>query len=257
MLTASYPPIEFEHRVRKIKQATNSCVVLSAGDALAHTEILRKAKASIKALTEYEIKKIVEIIINSFIEKKKQIANERIFNPRGLDLDSVYGNKARILPPEYIAHVDLLIGQIDLGLNMLICGIDAEGGHIYTIKEEKSMPLFGLSQCYDSLGYGAIGSGALHALSTFIYSGYLYAFPMTKALYIAYEAKKMAENAPGVGTETDVAIITQNEIQYLDNKEIDKLNEIHDRRIIKLEEPEKDKELDYFNKFLPKKEKKK
>lgn len=50
MITASYPPVEFEHGIPKMEKISNTCVALTAGSALAHTELFRDAKLEISQL---------------------------------------------------------------------------------------------------------------------------------------------------------------------------------------------------------------
>ncbi len=40
MVTATFPPIEFEHSMPKVTQINNYCIALSAGDALRGKESL-------------------------------------------------------------------------------------------------------------------------------------------------------------------------------------------------------------------------
>lgn len=51
MITASYPPVEFEHDVPKLEGLGSSCVALTAGDALAHIDLFRSAKEALGALS--------------------------------------------------------------------------------------------------------------------------------------------------------------------------------------------------------------
>ncbi|MFH1774877.1 MAG: hypothetical protein ABH874_07975 [Methanobacteriota archaeon] len=85
----------------------------------------------------------------------------------------------------------------------MIGGVDKRA-HLYVIFPP------GRVESFDRVGYVSIGSGLPHAENTFILNNYTPVSPLSRALYIVYEAKKVAERAPGVGKATDSLIITEN-----------------------------------------------
>jgi hypothetical protein len=100
------------------------------------------------------------------------------------------------VPPDLLPQIpaDLYHHQVDCGA--LIIGADATGAHIYQIKR-------GLIDCYDGVGFAAIGSGSRHASSEFMFAKYSpLQMPISRAMYLAYSAKKRAEAAPEVGKRT-------------------------------------------------------
>lgn len=102
----------------------------------------------------------------------------------------------------------MLVGQsqtFNLGLELLIAGIDASGANIALIVNPGMLVLL------NKLGYAAIGSGAIHALSTFHIEGQSAHMSVSETLVGVYRAKCAAEVAPGVGRATDVAIVSATE----------------------------------------------
>jgi len=120
-----------------------------------------------------------------------------------------------------------IIGQIEdykVDFIALIAGVDDEGAHIFLIEDPGDVSSF------DDIGYTAIGSGEYHAIRSFIESNYSVDFPLEKALYVVYEAKKYAECAPGVGKETELVIIDKNGIFKINNIVKNALNEAYDTK---------------------------
>ena len=60
MVTANYPPMEFEHNKSKITKVSNKCIMLSAGNALANDDIMWSLKNKIKDdVVMYDIKIVI------------------------------------------------------------------------------------------------------------------------------------------------------------------------------------------------------
>jgi 20S proteasome alpha/beta subunit len=93
----------------------------------------------------------------------------------------------------------------NLGLELLIAGIDGAGVNIAVIANP------GQIVALKKLGYAAIGSGAIHALSMFHLGGQDAQMSVAETLVNAYRAKCAADVAPGVGRETDMAIVSATE----------------------------------------------
>lgn len=152
-----------------------------------------------------------------------------------------------MFPPEIAITLDSQIVSTEYDLEILVCGVDDEGSHIYRIFDP------GVSECFDSLGFNAIGTGAIHAVSNFISHEYTSNISLEKALYITLEGKIISENAPGVGELTDIAIIDEDGIKYLTTEDIKKLEDIVSKDISKLEDPKYVEIKELINNFYPKK----
>jgi len=235
MITAGYPPIEFEHDIPKMVKLTSCCVCLCAGSALAEVDLLRRVKANISDRTAPNALTVVNAVKTEYINEKKTKAEEDFLLHKDLTLRELYHGESPI-PTALLASLDGKIDAITINLEMLVCGVDELGAHIYQIADERfrgvKLGSPGLVHCWDSMGYHAIGSGELHAVSTFISHGYTSNFSLGKAIPIAFEAKKVAEKAPGVGKlKTDVAIITKGNIICLNTEHVNKLEDTYRNRI--------------------------
>ena len=84
---------------------------------------------------------------------------------------------------------------------MLISGANNESHSIYTIVNP------GTILDNSSIGRGAIGSGAPHALYSLIEDGYEPSLGKDRVIELVSKAKKRSEVAPGVGQETTIVTI--------------------------------------------------
>jgi len=227
MITATYPPIEFEHGIPKLEIICPTCIVLTAGDALAHADICRAVRGKVSSLTRPRMVVITEEIRKTYVTQRQKTISERFLEPRGWTLEGFYEKYARTLHPDLVVTIDHEIATYDYGLQLIVAGVDPEEAHIYGIRHP------GEVDCYDSLGYHAIGIGAMHAVSSLIANGYQPNIGINMAVYLVYEAKKNAESAPGVGQNTDIAIIEGEGHKTITSDQISLLEGIYDSRRIR------------------------
>lgn len=109
-------------------------------------------------------------------------------------------------------------------MEILVAGVDSTGGHLHTVVDP------GVSQCFDALGYCGIGSGSPHATLSFIHGGFTIEKSVNEAVFMIFEAKRIAESAPGVGQQTDMVIIGE-KIVHLTEEDLENLKTISDRKI--------------------------
>jgi len=227
MITATYPPVEFEHGMPKLEVISPSCIVLTAGDALAHADLCRNVRSRISGLSRPRIATITEEVRKGYVAQRLETIEQRFLESRSWKLKQFYEEYARTLPPDIVITLDHQIANYDYGLSILIAGVDTDEAHIYGIRHP------GETDCYDSLGYHAIGIGAMHAISSLITNGCLPSVDVKHAVYYTYEAKKNAENAPGVGGDTDMAIIQDGGHHIVTADQIDALEGIYDTRRVR------------------------
>ncbi len=126
-------------------------------------------------------------------------------------------------PPELTFQIDQGIQQSMLRIQVVLAGVDLSGAHIYGVEDP------GQVDCYDRLGYHAVGSGETHALLTLVARGHRLSNDTNLTAYLVYEAKKKAEVAPGVGRDTEMGIITEDgEVRMLSPAEIELLDRAYE-----------------------------
>ena len=103
--------------------------------------------------------------------------------------------------------VDKITSQMQahqsLDVEAIVLGRDGENANIYMVDPR------GMLSCLNDVGFAAIGIGAWHAKSSLMQAGYQSGLPLAPALAAAFTAKKNAEVAPGVGTNTDIHVLTK------------------------------------------------
>jgi 20S proteasome alpha/beta subunit len=230
MITSNYPLIEFEHSKSKTTEISDTCIALTAGDALVNAELFRKVKATTSSFAQPAVSGITDTIKNTFIEQRLQKANEKFCKPRGLDIGNLYKNP-QLMNTELFLRLDNMVEKHRLGLEVLVCGVDKSGAHIYYLTDP------GISECYDNLGYCAIGSGMIHSVQNFIFRNLSPTSSLNETIYTVFEGKRQAENAPGVGQKTDMIVITSDGIKHFTDTDMGELDKLHSQ----IKEHEKEK----------------
>jgi len=226
MVTATLPPIEFEHTLPKLHRITDYCIGLSAGDALLGKEIFDTVKEIAKKEKVEKKLPTIKSISNQVKDVYQRIRLQRIetiqLRSRGINHQVFIEQGAKLLHPNVYAQIDHAFATNDLGLEALIIGVDESGPSIYSVRNP------GVINCFDSIGFHAIGSGQMHAVISLIET-YDPKGEEAKTIYSVFKAKKIAEVAPGVGSKTDIGILKYKEIikDFDENAELfKKLNEL-------------------------------
>lgn len=221
-VTSSSISIEFEHPAKKMTCLSDSCVALTAGDALAYTELFNRVYREIADHRTPSVNEVVSKIKECYQERRKEEIIENFLIPRGFkDFASFYQAQQHLLP-DLALTIQTQIERYNYGLQILVAGFNGGTAHIYEVNDP------GTSRCFDSIGYHAIGSGLPHAMYTLISRNCNRDMSIEDALLIIYEAKKMAERAPGVGSNaTDLCIINSTKMYSSKSEHIKELETIY------------------------------
>jgi len=240
MVTLQLPPTEFEHTASKIDVLTDKSLFLSAGLVLPATEIHKRASTKLKTEKITSIEEIARIVCEVYKEYRAEKVEEAWLIPRKLTLNSFYNErKSQDLPKELSFALDSQMIKFNLGVEIMIAGVDEAGGHIYTVLNP------GVYNCHDKIGFVAIGSGSMHATSTFISNNYSIRFNLNNGAYCVFESKFSAERSPGVGADTDMAIVTNQTTKFLEQGEIVSLRET----CLEITKPKTKQEEELINKL--------
>ena len=223
MVTNRAIPIEFEHPTKKMTPLAENCIALTAGDALAHSELFAIVRNKVGEFRQPSVEQIVHEIKDCYQTVRRQVVNERVLLPRGIPGFHEFYETQRALMPEIAAGIQSEIDNYDYGLEILVGGTTGSSAHIYGIINP------GTSFCFDAICFHAIGSGAPHALNALIARRCSAATPLPEALMMVYEAKTMAENAPGVGATTDISVMIPGTFRTLPRADIARLKHVHDK----------------------------
>ena len=219
MLSTSDMTLTFERDEPKIEIITPRAAVLLAG-TLDEPDLIRDVRA--KARGKERIKEIADLFKESYQELRIKHIEDEILNPlAGLKSFEDFQEKQKILHDSLVMELNERIKKYNVGLSILLIGMDDQGGHIINLMNP------GIWRSFDNLGFLCLGMGERHADNVFAWYKYTTAIPLNDAIFIAFEAKKKAEAAGGVGQATDMLIIDKEGIKIIEQETTIKLEEVY------------------------------
>jgi len=233
----SMGPMTFEHSVSKLKIIIDDqdikVVGVAAGDLSLINDFFDKLvqdASACKSVREVALKGVD--VYNSML---RDSIKRRLLDPFGLDFATLQGgNLPTELVQRFITDSNNLVQSYYDNLQVLLAGVDGAGGHImYVLQSDYSL--------IDSLGFGAVGSGSSSATWVLVHKRYNPSESVVYAVALASWAKFQAEEAFGVGTDTDAIIVAKDGLQHvrkevLDNirNEVTKIQDEEDRELATL-----------------------
>lgn len=161
--------------------------------------------------------------------------SRKFLDPYGIPIKEVFKKET---PEDFQRYITNNIEKWKdhyLGWEFLICGVDKDGPHIYTISEGDYNP-------NDMLGYEVTGSGTPSAQWVLAHEQYDPRKDRMYSLFMTAYAKRQAEESLGVGQRTDAILISNKGVEFIQEEIIDKIKSEID---IMLD----DKKKDIFNKI--------
>ena len=221
MVSTTDMTLAFEHPHMKALPISERAVVLTAG-TVHEPDLIKQAKEEAKG--KDRIIEIAEVLKEVYQEIREKHVIDEILRPQaGIKSFAEWHGKQRSLHDGIVMDLNNGIARYELGLSLLLAGVD-DRGHLIRIGDP------GTYRSYDNLSYCCMGMGDRHADNVFAWYKYSQALPLTDALYIAFEAKKKAEMAGGVGRSTDILIIDNKGIKSVKPDTLKALEEVyHDR----------------------------
>jgi len=222
MLSSSDMTLTFERDEPKIEVVTNKSLVLTAG-TIDEPDLIRDVREGAKG--KEKVREVAELFKEAYQELRIKHIEDEILNPlAGLKSFKEYQEKQKTLHDALVLDLNERIRKYDVGLTLLLIGIDEQGGHIIHIMNP------GIWRSYDNLGFLCLGMGDRHADNVFAWYKYTPSIPLSDAVYIAFEAKKKAEAAGGVGQATDMLIIDKDGTKMVEEQIIAQLEEVYRER---------------------------
>ena len=220
------PPlnVEFEPPLTKIEAMGSTCRAMGSGNGLFVAEILSRARASYQNVPTANIMQIANAVNAAYMEFRDEKIEEQIIRVSlGPDFVS-FRNRGGTLPqylqpqPGIYQQVVVQANQFNLNVDLIVTGIDPTGSYLYYIGHPGGVINFG------KIGYNAIGSGATHSAIRFALGLQHPKSSLAETLFSVYSAKNSSEVAPGVGHETEMAVISSDNVWPLPRKMLDQLN---------------------------------
>ena len=214
---------EFEHEVPKVNEIGDCVVALVAGDALKGNYLVRAVRATVTAAGN--VRGVADSAADRYAELRHELVDASVFGPRGITLSEFYRGLQPTMLAQLVGGLDQQVAALDPGLELLIAGVDDEGGHLFQIGNPGGR---GSVVDFAPIGFGAIGSGALHAIQAMIVFGHAPARGLNDTIFRVFAAKRRAEVAPGVGHDTDLLVITDDGVTKLPPEALAILQSIYD-----------------------------
>ena len=206
--------IQFQPSTSKIWVLTNSIVMMSAGDVGLQTDIYLAVRRYIAERLEAEptrwlqVREVAEQYRAAYFNIKNQRAEKAILGSMGLTRETFIANQRTMDPGLVSSLASELISFRMADIAAIIAGNspgesgnpDAAVPHIFAIDNGDIM-------CADKVGFACVGVGAWHANSAMMLLGHTASTPAPKGVLNIFFAKKRAEIAPGVGSETDTFMV--------------------------------------------------
>jgi 20S proteasome alpha/beta subunit len=200
----------------KLKVVGDHSFLIYSGDSPVEQAVLTKVKvASIKSVSEFahELGKDLALL--------RQELLERVLRRCGTTLEAV---AALAQSEPELSGMAKVAKSFKIQGTFLVAGLDQTTAKIFTAEDHLVQDV--ANPCFGTIGYGAPFAYAI-----------LSAFPATRkmsvasATLLAYEAKRVTEAAMGIGRQTQMGVATVGRgAKPLDKSEIDRLDEIYQRR---------------------------
>jgi len=228
MFTAGPPlNVEFEPPVSKIEKIGTSCLALASGQTVYATEVVARTRNGLDSNQSLKVLSVTLAMKEIYSAFRDEKIEEQVIRPSlGPDFVSFRSRGGTI--PQYLQpqpgiyqQVFIQSQQFNLGLDLMIVGIDETGSHIYFLGHPGTLVNL------DKLGYNSIGSGGVHAAVRFYLGGQSPKSSLLETLFSVYAAKRASEVAPGVGRETELAIISKDKVWMCSEPLMKTLEEIH------------------------------
>jgi len=194
MLARASLTYQFEHDSPKIRQV-NDYLIGYAGTTTFADDIVSHKYPTFKTMKEF-----IEEFSAFYIKYGNRLSSRVLLESVGLDLKTFNENPQKY-PPFLQQKVYEKLGNAKLGVSFIICGFEQDQPQMYQVGE------YGLFSTSHSIGYAAIGIGEPHVANFYMVNGFKFDTPLKEAIYFAYQAKRSAEIAGGVGECTDIYVL--------------------------------------------------
>ena len=220
--------VEFETTEGKIEPIGKTCAVLAAGHSPNATEIIALIKDRLEGNKSPMRTKLNEVVKQAYCSVRAD-QMEIAVTQAMLGADFLKW-KGQMPLPTYLKEQPQLYGQLtvvqgqqfNLTVDLIIAGIDNKGAFVSQISNP------GVLLSMQKLGYASVGTGALHATVYLSLCGQTPHRGVAETIAHVYTAKRTAEVVPGVGRETDMAVIDEHGIWNCTAPVMKELENIYD-----------------------------
>jgi 20S proteasome alpha/beta subunit len=229
--------MEFEHSGSKMVRLTDVAAVMVAGSTL---DGMRLVDGAADDNLPEDIAGIADDLGRRYARMRAWRAEQAVLSTHGLTIESFH-EMHRSLNEQVVMLLENGLQQFDLGVELLLAGVDESGAHIHTNRNPG-----GGNLNHDPIGWAAIGIGAPHVVASMAGPAHSADDAYEQTLFRVYAAKRRAEVAPGVGGETEMAVIDAGGFRRLNDADLGQLALIYDN-FRSITDGELQKQLDTLN----------
>jgi 20S proteasome alpha/beta subunit len=208
--------------LKKITELTERVLLVFSGNTADGEEIISATRPQLTDEIKSSVGRIAEVVKECYAKHKQHRAEETILKPLlGADFTRFQALVAESPASQILSQVLGTLMQHNLNTEVLVAGVDDSGAHIFAvIHPGQLLPLA-------TTGFGAIGSGGIHAAVRMSLAQHTKSASLVETMYNVYEAKRASEVAPGVGKLTDIAIIRNGKFCFGGAELLNTLEEAH------------------------------
>ncbi|WP_152423885.1 Ntn hydrolase family protein [Natronobacterium lacisalsi] len=218
--------VEFEHTQSKIEEilctSRVTSMIAASGSLSLADDVIYKLQSGLAEDPPESVRDVADETVKAFQKMERETINNQILSPLDISLQDLKSDDTHLseqIEAQLLEAIYNKKEEIEQQLTLLLCGIDEDGPHIFSIQGADKAR-------HDQIGYHTIGSGSQSAQLTFTRSQYDLNCSLSNALLTTYEAKRRAEEAQGVGRNLDIAVIREGEYEELDSSELQNLKEM-------------------------------
>lgn len=199
-------PMQSDTGVRKILHlGTSGWEALFAGDGAFAEKVVNQATVAIqnKPTIADSCQEMMDCVRDSYQTIRERDLTDTVLRPRLLDKESFLKRGQDVQPLDEVLSRDVAerLVKYRTECDMMICGFDRVGPHIFTVQDT------GVPSSCDLPGFCAIGIGGDSATSRLLWEEVDRNDQLAKVLYDTFHAKVQAEIIQGVGYLWDAHVI--------------------------------------------------
>lgn len=225
---------EGSHKVLKI---VDGIYLLTAGDAVAAKTIYKEILDNAGNISTVE--DAVNFAKQAYVNTHLTYAQSVVLVPRGLTFDT-YNASQRSMDVNVVSLIDQSLSQFKLDVLLIVAGINPDGeAKIYEVDPP------GISGEFDI--FCTTGSGSSHATNSLYARNYSASLTPEEALYLVFEAKTRSEVAPGVGSKTDLYLVSKGKLKVYSDDELKEYKNLYEKVMEEEQELLKKKLVEHNN----------
>lgn len=205
--TGMNPRIEYEHTKSKIQTVYDNdvvnCMGVASGTVAYIEDFFNRLSKKLDGHEASSVQDVARKARRAYVELGQETAENSVLDQFDLelsDLSDLDADNDSELVASLLSDVSEKQNEFASQLEVVLGGIDAMGPHVFAIEQFDLNP-------QNTIGYHAIGSGNQPARSVFIRNSYDTNACVREGILNVIEAKSRSEQARGVGSKMDLAVI--------------------------------------------------